>query len=125
MHNTLLITYAAKTPCSEVHEQTGNRLRPLMSLLVLFMVLFSKPAFSQTAQAPAGQRQFERRCTMCHGKTGDRQRFGAKNLRTSRLSDDELRTVILKGRNRMPSWRSELSDAQLRDIITFIKTFRS
>lgn len=96
-----------------------------MKPLLFVLMLFCFHAHSQPSQQLPGKHHFEKRCTLCHGKQGDRQRFGAKNLRISTLSDSELMILISNGRNRMPSWRSELSENQIREIIVYIKTLRS
>jgi cytochrome c6 len=91
-------------------------------LFLLFVVL----AFTQQSEEQSvGKKLFEQNCKKCHGKSGDRGWFGAKNLRKSTLNDDELFKIISEGRNVMPSWKDELNSQQIKLIIGHIKTLKN
>lgn len=82
---------------------------------------------SLAAATPApsgGKALFETNCVRCHGTDGARGRFGAKDLRKSTLNDAQLFNTIANGRSVMPSWKNRLSEAQIKDVIVYIKTFR-
>jgi mono/diheme cytochrome c family protein len=83
-----------------------------------------------------GQELFARYCSGCHGRDG---RGEAKTFRPSvgnlavkelmdQLTDEYLFTVIKKGgvavgkNAAMPAWQSQLDDAQIWDLVGFVRT---
>lgn len=86
----------------------------------------------------AGQLIYKNRCAICHGEAGDGEGRIAKvikapmpsDLTQSVLSDTELKQIIANGGSAlsrssgMPSWKTELSSAELESVIEYIKTFR-
>ncbi len=94
-----------------------------MRALILFLML-SLTSISIIAQQPIaeGREIFENKCARCHGKDGTKGFLGAKNLQRTRLTDQELFTVITEGRRIMPSWRKQLSPIQIVSIINYLKT---
>jgi len=97
----------------------------LKNAVFMLSLLFFVEGAPQSRFMFPGQRLYEKNCSFCHGKVGDRQRFGAKNLRVSRAGDSALFTIISKGLNRMPAWSSTFSDREIHDVIQYIKTLRS
>lgn len=67
---------------------------------------------------------FETRCTRCHGLDGGKQRLGAKDLRKSSISDEAIVQIITRGKFIMPSWKKELSEAEIRAVAAYIKQLR-
>ncbi len=68
------------------------------------------------------------KCAVCHGIDGHPTARGAKlktpDLRTpeiQQLSDDELTAKVVAGQKRMPSFRKQLTEAQVRLLVTYIR----
>lgn len=79
------------------------------------------------AQTPplTGKVIFQNNCVKCHGEDGTKGRWGAANLRDSRLPDDAMLNVISNGRGWfMPKWGKKFTPAQIETIIAYIKTLR-
>lgn len=86
----------------------------------------------------SGSLLYKTRCALCHGPTGRGDGKMSKiikspppfNLTYSVMPDPYLRDIINRGGEalgrspQMPPWVDELSDAQVTEIISFIKTFR-
>lgn len=72
-----------------------------------------------------GKVLFETKCAKCHGTDGNKGQYGAKNLRKSRLSDDELFTTIGNGSWIMPKWKKKLTREQLLSVAAYVKTLRN
>ena len=86
----------------------------------------------------AGRLIFNKRCAICHSKTGDGRGRIAKvinkpapsDLRHSILSDASLKEIISNGGASvsrspgMPPWKSELSPAELDSVVSYIKSLR-
>ena len=77
-----------------------------------------------------GEKIYSDHCISCHGPDGKGTKSeGNSNLKTSTLSDDELKYVIQNGRNgnQMPPHRGEVFDDEecIKSLIDYIKSFRN
>lgn len=101
----------------------------------------SAPAPSQAkGNAVDGRRIFKHYCAVCHGLSAKGNGVNAENLdphpadltsdEVQSLSDDEIYQVIEKGGGAvelsvaMPPWGKTLSGDQIRDLISYIRTFK-
>lgn len=71
-----------------------------------------------------GKDLFEKKCAKCHGKDGTKGMFGAKNLQLSRINDGDMFHTISNGIRVMPSWKSRLTEGQIRMVMAYIKKLR-
>jgi mono/diheme cytochrome c family protein len=75
---------------------------------------------------------YKAKCSACHGFHGAGDTMIGKNLRLRPLSspevqnrsDEELFTVISKGKNKMPSFDRKLSPDQIRDLVRHIRSLK-
>lgn len=93
--------------------------------IVLFFSLASVTSF---AQAP-GADTFKTKCAMCHGDDGLGNTAMGKALGITsykapdvlKLSNADLTTIIKNGKNnKMPAFGSQLTDAQIKDVVLYI-----
>ena len=88
--------------------------------------------FSALAIADGGPETYKAKCSACHGVNGTGDTMIGKNLKLRSLasaevqnrSDDELFTVISKGKNRMPSFSNKLSPDQIRGLVRHIRLLK-
>jgi mono/diheme cytochrome c family protein len=100
------------------------------------LMLASSLVLAQTRLSPIdkGKRLYQRNCVRCHGPALDGKGPDATsssvppaNFRTylSRIKDDvEFEKTIKEGKRflGMHSWKDTLSDEQVRDLITYIRS---
>ena len=74
---------------------------------------------------------YAERCLSCHGTegAGDGGRAaylpgGVTDLRSSRLSADEQRTVVIKGRKLMPALGPALEKEEIEAVVAYIQRFK-
>jgi mono/diheme cytochrome c family protein len=99
-----------------------------LSLAVVTLALL----FSTCALADAGADTYKTKCSACHGASGTGETMLGKNLKLRSLaspevqeqSDDELFTIISKGKNRMPPFDRKLSKDQIRDLVKHIRSLK-
>jgi cytochrome c6 len=104
----------------------GRRIRS--SLVVILLVLLS----STYTLADTGADIYKARCSACHGARGAGDTMIGKNLKLRALvlddvqqqSDDELATIISKGKNKMPAYGGRLSKDQIRDLVRHIRSLK-
>ena len=98
------------------------------SIMVLALAL----TFSVYSFADAGADTFKAKCAACHGATGAGDTTMGKNLKLRDLgsadvqkqSDDELSTIIDKGKGKMPAYDGKLTKEQISDIVKFIRSLK-
>ena len=101
------------------------------------------PAAATNAAAARGKSVYDKHCVECHGKTGrgdgpaaplltERPRdftAGRFKLRSTESgsipTDEDLLRTVRQGvyGSSMPSWDKVLSDAEIQDVIVYVKTF--
>jgi len=88
--------------------------------------------FSTYTFADSGADTYKTKCSACHGKNGAGDTMLGKNLKLRPLgsdevqerSDDELFTIISKGKNRMPPFDRKLSKDQIRDLVKHVRSLK-
>lgn len=115
----------------------------LMLRIALAVPLCALTAIAAPAQEPAGKALYDRWCAECHGYDGagdgsaadymlPRPRdftLGIYQIRTTPSGalprDEDLIDVIREGMRgtTMPGWKSKFSDGQIRDLVSYIKSF--
>lgn len=111
-----------------------------LPMLVLCVVLL--PRFSAAEDQGEGKRLYQSYCTGCHGVSGKGDGPAGKTLpvkpadhtngkKMSQYSDEHLVTVISKGgasvgkSSQMPAWGAVLKEAQIQEVVGYIRTLAS
>jgi mono/diheme cytochrome c family protein len=92
--------------------------------LLICLIIFNISVTKAQSTALTGKALFETKCAKCHGNDGTKGRWGAKNLKISKLNDDELLKIISTGKGFMPNWSKKLAPAQILSVAAYIKTLR-
>jgi cbb3-type cytochrome c oxidase subunit III len=76
--------------------------------------------------ASAGKIVFEANCVRCHGPKGEGRRPGLPNFADAKWqkaqNDAELLGVIRNGKDKMPKFQDRLSDQQITDVESYVRT---
>jgi cytochrome c6 len=89
---------------------------------------FAKPVRSQTG----GEALYKTKCAACHGPDGKGETAigKANKLRdlaspdVQKQSDEELSGIISAGKSKMPAYGKSLKPEQIKDLVTYIRTFK-
>jgi cytochrome c5 len=111
---------------SSALRRCGNR-AVLNAAVILLALLCSTYTF-----ADSGADIYKTKCSACHGKNGAGDSMLGKNLKLRPLgsddvqkqSDEELFTIISKGKKRMPPFDRRLSKDQIRDLVKYIRSLK-
>lgn len=83
---------------------------------------------SAVAQDAAGT--YKAKCAMCHGPDGKGSatgtKMGARDFASAEVkaeTDAQLTGVIDKGKGKMPAYTGKLSDADVKGLVAYIRTF--
>jgi mono/diheme cytochrome c family protein len=95
---------------------------------ILLAASIAGPAF---AQAP-GADTYKAKCAMCHGADGLAATPMAKNLKILSFKDAAMVKApeaqfiasTTNGKGKMPAYKGKLTDAQIKDVISYIRTLQ-
>src|SRR5215472_7017201 len=96
----------------------------------ILMLIFLPLSFAALAAAEnPGKAVFASKCALCHGPDGKGNTSIGKSLKIAdlhstdvqKLSNDELKTVVTNGKNKMPPFKGKLTDAQVLQVINYIR----
>jgi len=101
-------------------------LRASLAVVALALV------FSTYTFADGGADTFKAKCAVCHGATGAGDTVMGKNMKlrdmssadVQKQSDDELTTIITKGKNKMPAYDGKLTKDQIGDVVKFVRSLK-
>ena len=103
-----------------------NIVRSLLGLLIAALVL------STASFADGGADTFKAKCAACHGASGAGDTGMGKTLKLRDLgsaevqaqSDEELTTIVTKGKGKMPAYDGKLTKEQITDVVKYIRTLK-
>jgi cytochrome c6 len=97
-----------------------------LALFVVSIVRADSGPDSATSSAT-----FRTKCAMCHGQDGAGSEVGKSmnvpDLRSSvvqKLPDAQLAQIISDGKGGMPPFKSSLSEAQIHDLVSHVRSLR-
>lgn len=83
------------------------------------------PGNNEGAPLDSGKTLFEQNCSACHGNDGKLGVSGAKDLTTSKISEEQIEKIIRDGKNGMPPMESLLgSDENVQAVTDYVKSMR-
>jgi cytochrome c6 len=126
--NTASLSVASAAEVTFSNRQLVLPRSPRAALAVIVLALM----FSTYTLADSGADTYKTKCSACHGKNGAGDTMLGKNLKLRPLasddvqkqSDDELFTIISKGKRRMPPFDRKLSKDQIRDLVKYIRSLK-
>lgn len=95
--------------------------------MILLAAAIAAPAFAQSAGADT----YKAKCQMCHGPDGTASTPAGKAMKVpsfkdpaARGSDTEYTAITRNGKGKMPAYSGKLTDAQIKDVISYIRTLQ-
>ncbi len=97
---------------------------------VLLLVGFSLWDAPLCADTP-GESLYQAKCASCHGADGKGETPVGKMYKLRALgsadvqkqSDDELTSIISKGKNKMPGYGRSLKEDEIKDLVAYVRAF--
>ena len=95
-----------------------------------FLALAIAFLFSASARADDGAAVFNAKCATCHGPDGSGSTPAGKAMKARDFSspevqsqsDAQLAEIVTNGKNKMPAYKGKLTDAQIKDLVAYIRT---
>lgn len=84
------------------------------------------------ARAQSGAEVYKSKCAMCHGADGKGETPVGKSLKLRDLgspdvqkqTDAELTAVTADGKGKMPAYKGKLSADQIKQVVSYMRTFK-
>ena len=98
------------------------------AVLLTLAASIAAPVFAQSAGADT----YKSKCAMCHGPDGTAATPMGKMMKIPsfkdpdvvKQSDAALIATTKDGKGKMPSYNGKLTDAQIKDVVSFIRTLQ-
>ena len=96
-------------------------------IAIVLLLVFSLAGIA-SAENP-GKAIFTTKCALCHGADGTGKTSIGKTLKIpdfhspeiKKLSDDDLEKVVTNGKNKMPSFKGKLTEAQIDQVVAYVR----
>jgi cytochrome c len=100
--------------------------------MVLAQDSSKKSGGANAAAVARGKTVFQQKCAVCHYDTSDQKKIGPGlkgiskrgtfTVNGNKITDESLKTWIENGDQLMPPFKETLEPAQIKDVITYVKT---
>jgi mono/diheme cytochrome c family protein len=104
----------------------------LVSIGIFAIVALAVVGFAAPSAQPQGEGAalYKAKCAACHGPNGKADTSIGKTLKVRDLTSDEvqkqtdaqLTAITTDGKGKMPAYKGKLTDAQIKDLIAFIRS---
>lgn len=111
--------------CAEINRSVYQQTR--IAAVLLGLLLGAATSSAPAADINKGAQVYSMHCASCHGPRGVPIMAGSPNFSRSEgmlLPDNALLMSIQRGRNAMPGFFGILKDAEILDVIAYIRTLR-
>ena len=101
-------------------------MKSAITVVLLLMITSAATAVAQNAPA---KDLFVSKCAICHGADGSAKTPMGKNLKirdfhspeVQKQSDADLKTMITKGKGKMPAFERKLTGKQIDQLVAYIR----
>lgn len=103
---------------------------PRFHFFPVFLLIFAGLAVSAaTARAQDAATLYKTKCAACHGPDGKGATAAGKSMGVrdfaspdvAKETDAQLTEIIAKGHNKMPAYGNSLKEAQIKDLVAYIR----
>ena len=93
------------------------------AMLLLFACAAADGSSTDTATPISpGESIFTNQCVMCHGRKGNLNMSGAKDLTKSVLTEEEMIAIVTNGKGGMIGFGKKLSKKQVEEVVDHVRT---
>ncbi len=95
--------------------------------VALFSMLLAL-ALPPTAAAQSAADLYKSKCAACHATDGSgKQTMGTKDLggaEVKAMSDVDMIAIVENGKGKMPAYKGKLTDAQIKDLVAYMRSLK-
>jgi cytochrome c6 len=102
------------------------RIAGVFAAVVFGLLVFAGPSNAQGN----GEKVYKAKCAGCHGPDGAGATAAGKAMKARDFCSDEVKKesdaewtdIVSKGKNKMPSFSGKISDADIKDVVAYIRS---
>ena len=77
-----------------------------------------------------GEKEYKAKCASCHGPDGKGETAAGKATKARDICSDEVKKesdaawtdIVVKGKNKMPSYDKKITDADVKDVVAYMRS---
>ncbi len=103
-------------------------MKTILRIAAILLIASVTPAFAQNGGADI----YKAKCAMCHAADGSGNTPTGKAMKVTsfsspdmmKMSDADLIAATRNGKGKMPAYSGKLTDAQIKDVVAYIRTLQ-
>jgi mono/diheme cytochrome c family protein len=108
-------------------EQGMNKLVRNVGMAMLVVLLAGSVCFAQSS----AEALYKSKCQMCHGEKGLADSGAGKSMKIKPVTDPDVKKMgeaqmvdaVKNGMGKMQPYKDKLTDAQIKDVVTYFRSF--
>ncbi|HVA97807.1 MAG TPA: cytochrome c [Bacteroidia bacterium] len=124
-----LVAIFASIPIAIIGYKKGNK---LLATLAFLLIVAAYGLAEMSAKSPSvvastsvdGKELYTNNCVKCHGTDGKAGVMGAADLSALQADNASIINTIKNGKNSMPAYGGNLSDAQIKALSDYVATLK-
>jgi cytochrome c6 len=105
-------------------------MKKVFSAIAVVAMLCLAASVSRAQDVANGEKVYKAKCAACHGPDGKGDTAAGKTTKARDFSSDEVKKesdaawtdIIVKGKNKMPAYDKKITDAEVKDVVAYIRT---
>ena len=105
-------------------------MKKLLSGIAVLAVLCLAAAGLRAQDVASGEKVYKAKCASCHGPDGKGETAAGKATKARDLCSADVKNetdaawtdIITKGKNKMPSYDKKITDAEVKDVIAYMRS---
>jgi len=105
-------------------------MKKLLSGIAVLTVLCLAAAGLRAQDVASGEKVYKAKCASCHGPDGKGETAAGKATKARDLCSADVKKetdaawteIIVKGKNKMPSYDKKITDAEVKDTIAYMRS---
>ena len=105
-------------------------MKKLLSSIAVLAVLCLAAAGMRAQDVASGEKIYKAKCASCHGPDGKGETAAGKATKARDLCSADVKKeadaawteIIVKGKNKMPSYDKKITDAEVKDVIAYMRS---
>ena len=105
-------------------------MKKVLAGLAVAVALCLAGSITQAQDKANGEKVYKAKCTLCHGPEGKGDTASGKATKARDICSDEVKKetdaawteIIVKGKNKMPSYDKKITDTDVKDVIAYMRS---
>ena len=105
-------------------------MKKVLTAVAVVAMLCLAASVSRAQDVANGEKVYKAKCMACHGPDGKGDTAAGKATKSRDFGSDEVKKesdatwtdIIVKGKNKMPSYDKKITEAEVKDVVAYIRT---